>query len=644
MTALVVRTPLQSLSMTSTQRTAGRRRSARLAFQDDEPVVVPAVKKAKTGSSGAGKANDAEGVNGVNGTGNKADKGKAGGAAKGRSAKSAASYEEDDDGFTFSRGRSRKTAKKPTTAPVQEEPEPEPEPASAPPKVTKPAKAAPTKPTKPAPSEPAKKPKTTKKSLAAIAPAVADEIEPGPKRRRSARLSGDHVPQSQAPAAVATPAAEKPKRTRKSIAEKETRTPKGRAEEDEGLALVGPNGAQPQSDQPSREGTKIALPFADTPIIKRNKELRKGGGSGHRRSSTGLRGRRASSLIDSGTSNAVPHAEVATEEFYKLIEDSLPEPRRMKQLLVWCGTRALPEKPSGDVPDSSAIMAARAIQQELLQDFASKSEMSNWFDREDVEPTTVVKKPNPRNVDNAKRLEELEAEVKRLEEEKKSWEKLLKKPEALSSGDAEALPDAPPADPASATSLDTINAALLDPEQAKILEQLRGLTLNLGPATTSTASSSKPTDTSDPSTSKPESSDEPPKAASGAPDADPSTISQDPAAAAPAPTAVPSQQRQSDIHTRLQTITTSLPAQTDLFADGVHKLAQYRAAADRVADAVLASAAQRLEQRDKEARERAGTTNVGSFDVLRGLAGVLSGGASGAGEGADGDAAGERRR
>ncbi|KAK8209459.1 kinetochore protein-like protein Mis13 [Phyllosticta capitalensis] len=615
MTALAVRTPLQSLSMTSTQRTAGRRRSARLAFQDDEPVVVPAVKKAKTALSGTGKANDAEGVN-------------------------AASYEEDDDGFTFSRGRSRKTAKKPTTAPVQEEPEPEPEPAPAPPKVTKPAKAAPTK---PAPSEPAKKPKTTKKSLAAIAPAVADEIEPGPKRRRSARLSGDHVPQSQAPAAVATPAAEKPKRTRKSIAEKEARTPKGRAEEDEGLALVGPNGAQPQSDQPSREGTKIALPFADTPIIKRNKELRKGGGSGHRRSSTGLRGRRASSLIDSGTSNAVPHAEVATEEFYKLIEDSLPEPRRMKQLLVWCGTRALPEKPSGDVPDSSAIMAARAIQQELLQDFASKSEMSNWFDREDVEPTTVVKKPNPRNVDNAKRLEELEAEVKRLEEEKKSWEKLLKKPEALSSGDAETLRDAPPADPASATSLDTINPALLDPEQAKILEQLRSLSLNLGPSITSTGSCSKPTDTSDPSTSKPESSDEPPKAASGALDADPPTTSQDPSAAT-APTAVPLQQRQPDIRTRLQTITTSLPAQTDLFADGVHKLAQYRAAADRVADAVLASAAQRLEQRDKEARERAGTTNVGSFDVLRGLAGVLSGGASGAGSGADGDAAGERRR
>ncbi|KAK8154476.1 Mis12-Mtw1 protein family-domain-containing protein [Phyllosticta citrichinensis] len=613
MTALVVRSPLQSLSMTSTQRASGRRRSARLAFQDDEQVVVAPVKRAKTGPSGSAKLNDSEEVNGVNGVGNK----------------------EEDDGFTFSRGRSRKTAKKPTTAPVREEPEPEPEP--APPKAIKAAKPAPAK---PAPSEPAKKSKTTKKSLAAIAPVVADEIGPGPKRRRSARLSGDNVALNQHHP-VATPAADKPKRTRKSAVEKEAQTPKSRIEDEEGLALVGENGAQPQSDQPSREGTKIALPFADTPIIKRNKELRKGGGSGHRRSSTGLRGRRASSLIDSGTSNAVPHAEVATEEFYKLIEDSLPEPRRMKQLLVWCGTRALPEKPSGDVQDSSAIMAARAIQQELLNDFARKSEMSNWFDREDVEPTAVVKKPNPRNEDNAKRLEELEGEVKRLQEEKKSWEKLLKKPEALSSRDTETFPDAPPSDPAPGNSLE-INPSLLDPEQASILQQLKDLSLNLNLSADATLSSKPAASASEPSTSKPELPDEPPEttAPAAADSTQPSLASQDPSSSSTVPqpttstTPAPSTQQQSDIHTRLRTITASLPAQADLFADGVHKLAQYRAAADRVADAVLASAAQRLEQRDREARERAGTAAVGGLDVLRGLAGVLSGGAgSGNGEG-----------
>jgi kinetochore protein Mis13/DSN1 len=46
--------------------------------------------------------------------------------------------------------------------------------------------------------------------------------------------------------------------------------------------------------------TKIALPFADTPIIKRNKEMRKASADSSRRSSTGMRGRRASSLIDEG--------------------------------------------------------------------------------------------------------------------------------------------------------------------------------------------------------------------------------------------------------------------------------------------------------------------------------------------------------
>jgi kinetochore protein Mis13/DSN1 len=164
------------------------------------------------------------------------------------------------------------------------------------------------------------------------------------------------------------------------------------------------------------------LPFADTPVITRNKEMRKGGNKdGSRRSSTGLRGRRASSLIDSGQSNgesehdaqknwaenlngmekrlregvdtnnvaALPHSEVEVRDFYKYIEQSLPEPRRMKQLLTWCGSRALPAKPSGDVKNANAIMAARAIQQELIDDFASKPELSDWFSR--VRELTSVK-------------------------------------------------------------------------------------------------------------------------------------------------------------------------------------------------------------------------------------------------------------
>jgi len=134
--------------------------------------------------------------------------------------------------------------------------------------------------------------------------------------------------------------------------------------------------------------TKIALPFADTPIINRNKEMRKASADMNRRSSSGMRGRRASSLIDEGRGNgesaqnlqrtqsevlgcttgssetcgfelradetitALPHPEVPTAEFYKHISADLTEPRRMRCLLGWCGSRALPPKP--DAPKQSS--------------------------------------------------------------------------------------------------------------------------------------------------------------------------------------------------------------------------------------------------------------------------------------------------
>lgn len=56
---------------------------------------------------------------------------------------------------------------------------------------------------------------------------------------------------------------------------------------------------------------------------------------------------------------ALPHDEVDSSEFYKHIEPGLPEPRRMRQLLTWCGTRALGEKPSSTSEDYNAGLAGR---------------------------------------------------------------------------------------------------------------------------------------------------------------------------------------------------------------------------------------------------------------------------------------------
>lgn len=64
-------------------------------------------------------------------------------------------------------------------------------------------------------------------------------------------------------------------------------------------------GEQQEFQSPSeRHASKVALPVADTPVMQRNKKMRqKKGKDQRRRSSLGMRGRRASSLIDSGASN-----------------------------------------------------------------------------------------------------------------------------------------------------------------------------------------------------------------------------------------------------------------------------------------------------------------------------------------------------
>ncbi|PTB68082.1 hypothetical protein BBK36DRAFT_156972 [Trichoderma citrinoviride] len=220
--------------------------------------------------------------------------------------------------------------------------------------------------------------------------------------------------------------------------------------------------AESPVQETATRATKIALPMSDTPIINRNKEMRKKGANGSRRSSLGSRGRRASSLIESGQA-AIPHREVSTSAFYKHIEADLLEPRRMKQLLIWCGERALSAKPRGTV-NSGAVLGARAIQDQLLKDFATRSGFSDWFNREDHAPKApVVMKPNPRNAELDEKLAVLQARIKRqvpLQEEKKAWLAIRKPP-----------PEQPPLFTPQEKDADTITLPdfdLLDPEEGKI--------------------------------------------------------------------------------------------------------------------------------------------------------------------------------
>jgi hypothetical protein len=57
---------------------------------------------------------------------------------------------------------------------------------------------------------------------------------------------------------------------------------------------------------------------------------------------------------------ALPHSEVETNEFYKHISQDLVEPKRMRQLLLWCGHRALPGGQM-DAAETAAMHAGMLI-------------------------------------------------------------------------------------------------------------------------------------------------------------------------------------------------------------------------------------------------------------------------------------------
>lgn len=259
MTTIYARSPLQSLPM-ATNRPTTRRRSVKQAFDDDD---APAPKRPRTEVNGTGKRTV--------------------GATK-KAAKAA--YDEDDDGFQFS----RRTSKRTTKAQAATAPEPIPEEPVA----------------KPAREDPLPPKSTTRRKKA---PLPADpESSDTQKRRRSTRLSGDKEQLEVRPKAVEPATTKRPKKT--APVEKERRkqiTPVPEAQPQQKTAVIGVKTPTQNELKVAKKrdpnAQRIMLPFADTPVITRNKEMRKGSKEGHRRSSTGLRGRRASSLIDSGMSN-----------------------------------------------------------------------------------------------------------------------------------------------------------------------------------------------------------------------------------------------------------------------------------------------------------------------------------------------------
>lgn len=296
MTEVITQTAAHAFGMSSSQRTT-RRRSARLAF-DEEEDTRPA-KKAKTSETTTTVPTKQPSTKKTTGASKKAKTSKTivqnayqicareetRAVGSESCANQVTAYEEEADGFQFSRAKAKKPAAGAATKAGSAHP------------ATEPAKPA---------EKPARSTSTRgKRPLPEAPPEDKDE----PRRRRSARLSGDDLEKQPSvtvkPKASSKTKAKEPIQTKQVFNEARKEIPQDAPSllKTPRVEALRAEGRMEEQAEEQKGPTKIALPFADTPVIQRNKEMRKNSAQGHRRSSAGMRGRRASSLMDTGMSN-----------------------------------------------------------------------------------------------------------------------------------------------------------------------------------------------------------------------------------------------------------------------------------------------------------------------------------------------------
>lgn len=145
-----------------------------------------------------------------------------------------------------------------------------------------------------------------------------------------------------------------------------------------------------------------------------------------RRSSYGMRGKRVL-LIGNGFVGK-PHSEVAPTEYYKMLDASMPEPSRMRQLLSWCFRKTLDQAKDNAEPtgDSTARGIARVVTHELLDDLMAGQISTSWYGRRSAGANhslsgRKILKPNPLNESNKENLEIFTMKLRQLQAERRQW-------------------------------------------------------------------------------------------------------------------------------------------------------------------------------------------------------------------------------
>lgn len=137
-----------------------------------------------------------------------------------------------------------------------------------------------------------------------------------------------------------------------------------------------------------------------------------------------------------------PHEDVPVKDYYKILDASMPEPHRMRQLLIWCFKKRLDiegrqtKSNSGNetTENQTVINIAKVIKEEMLQDLISGRISTSWYDRESEEENDQmmlvgkeITLPNPLNISNKNNIELFKDKLAKLQEEKRQWQNSFEK-------------------------------------------------------------------------------------------------------------------------------------------------------------------------------------------------------------------------
>lgn len=179
-----------------------------------------------------------------------------------------------------------------------------------------------------------------------------------------------------------------------------------------------------------------------------------------RRSSYNNRGKRILSIGNGFV--GLPHEDVSAKDYYKLLDTSLPEPHRMRQLLIWCINKQInndeicqskskakfnkaSDNNQPEQNDQTVINIAKVIKEEVLQDLRDGQINTSWYykpnddddddnvdknnnnNKQNIIANKEIVLPNPLNITTQNNIDHFTKELNKLKREKEQWKKLYKK-------------------------------------------------------------------------------------------------------------------------------------------------------------------------------------------------------------------------